>query len=111
MVESIIPISIIENSKIANIAAYKLKSKTCAIVFGKTVFLHGVSKQEFMADSSWLCHEIQHVMQWRKEGTILFFLKYIWYSLRYGYYNNPFEIEARHAEQNLALLEKVHVIQ
>jgi hypothetical protein len=28
-----------------------------------------------------------------------FLIRYGWYSLRYGYYNNPFEIEARGAER------------
>jgi hypothetical protein len=26
-------------------------------------------------------------------------IKYVWWSVRYGYFNNPYEIEAREAER------------
>ena len=45
-----------------------------------------------------LKHEMCHVAQIDKHGLVGFYLKYLWYSLRHGYKNNPFEVEARAAE-------------
>lgn len=42
-------------------------------------------------------HEDMHIMQAKREGRIMFIIKYLW-GLRKGYYNNPFEVEARNAE-------------
>ena len=39
-------------------------------------------------------HELEHVYQVRQFGWFRFYLTYIWYSLRYGYRDNPFEIAA-----------------
>ena len=44
-----------------------------------------------------LRHELQHVRQWFRWGT-LFAVLYGFYHLRYGYWLNPFEVEAREAE-------------
>jgi hypothetical protein len=50
-------------------------------------------------------HELQHVYQIVKHGPFLFYLKYFYYSLRYGYHRNPFEVEAR-ASQDIPLTAK-----
>jgi hypothetical protein len=47
----------------------------------------------------WRKHEDHHKVQWREEGTIKFLIKYLWYSLRYGYKNNPYEVEAVSASE------------
>ncbi len=39
-------------------------------------------------------HELEHVYQQIRDGRVRFYLKYIYYSLRYGYQNNPYELEA-----------------
>ncbi len=39
-------------------------------------------------------HELEHVYQQIREGRVRFYLKYFYYSLRYGYQNNPYEVEA-----------------
>ena len=62
-----------------------------AITFGRHVF---VSSRGY-DDQKLLAHEQVHINQYAKEGFIWFILKYIWFSVRYGYYNNPFEVEAR----------------
>jgi len=41
-------------------------------------------------------HELEHVQQWRSER--LFLIRYIAYSLRFGYHENPYERAARAAE-------------
>lgn len=44
-------------------------------------------------------HEQQHLNQIEKEGSWKFVFKYLFYLLKYGYTNNPYEIEARQAEE------------
>lgn len=45
---------------------------------------------------TWLLrHELEHAYQQIREGRFLFYLKYFVSSLRHGYKNNPFEVEAR----------------
>lgn len=80
-------------------AAVKLKSHSVAMVLGKTIHLHNVSKENFLNDSRWLKHELCHIRQFKEHGYILFIAKYLWESLRKGYYNNRFEVEARAAEK------------
>ena len=43
-------------------------------------------------------HERMHVEQWRRHGRMRFLARYLYYHFRYGYWDNPFEIEARRAE-------------
>lgn len=87
-----------ENSWLARIAARKLKSESVAMVLGKTIHLHNTSKSVFLNDERWLKHELCHVKQFKQHGYIGFVVKYLWESIRKGYYNNKFEVEARNAE-------------
>ncbi len=87
-----------ENSWIAQLAAWKLKSRQVAIVFGRTIHLHNTSRKEFLADKKWVKHELCHIRQYQQHGYISFILKYLRESFRKGYYNNKFEVEARKAE-------------
>lgn len=50
---------------------------------------------EHMNNSGLIAHETVHVKQIQEFGAVKFTLKYLWYQIRYGYKNNPFEIEAR----------------
>ena len=50
---------------------------------------------EVMEDLELVNHEDIHLNQIKKDGAIKFSIKYAYYSLRYGYINNPYEIEAR----------------
>ena len=45
-------------------------------------------------------HEITHIKQVKKEGRLKFVIKYLWYNIRYGYDNNPYEIDARNASSS-----------
>lgn len=87
-----------ENSLIARLAALKLRSPKVAIVIGTTIHLHNTSRLEFLDDKKWLQHELCHVEQFRKYGFIGFIVKYLWETLKDGYYQNKFEREARAAE-------------
>jgi hypothetical protein len=39
-------------------------------------------------------HEMVHLRQIRADGPVFFTLRYFWWLARYGYRNNPYEIEA-----------------
>lgn len=39
-------------------------------------------------------HELQHVYQIQRDGFFKFYFKYLWYLLRHGYLDNPYEVEA-----------------
>jgi hypothetical protein len=102
-------INIKEHAVIAKIAARNLKQSKMAITIGNTIYLHNVSKQDFLSDKNWLCHELKHARQFQEYGYFNFIFKYLWESLRKGYYNNRFEIEARNAEKDFELLNKFHI--
>jgi predicted SprT family Zn-dependent metalloprotease len=87
-----------ENSWLAKIAAQKLHTSAVAMVIGSTIHLHNTTTSEFLNDTRWVKHELCHLTQYKQHGTIGFIVKYLWESLKKGYYNNRFEVEARAAE-------------
>ena len=105
-----VPVTIIEESRIAKMAARKLKSHTMAITIGHNIYLYNVSKSVFLNSTSWLCHELKHVQQFRRHGFIPFILKYLLESFRKGYYNNKWEVEAREAEADFTLLDEFRIV-
>jgi hypothetical protein len=94
-------LTIKENSWIAKLAAKKLQSKNVAIVVGSTIHLYNVTKQQFLQDKKWVKHEMCHLQQFKKYGGFIFIIKYLLESIRKGYYNNKYEVEARKAEDTL----------
>jgi len=86
------------NSRIAKIAAMKLRSENVAIVIGKTIHLYHVSKEDFLKDPKWVKHEMCHINQFKEYGFLVFIIKYLFESMRHGYNNNKYELEARKAE-------------
>ncbi len=91
-------VSICENSMLARLGARKLKSTRCALVVHKTIYLWGISKNDFLNAPRYVRHELQHVLQYRRYGVAGFLIRYLYYSLIHGYYNNPLEVEARASE-------------
>ena len=89
-----------ENSWIAKLAAKKLQSKNVAIVIGSTIHLYNVTKHQFLKNDKWVKHEVCHLQQFKKNGTFIFIIKYVWESIMHGYYNNKYEVEARNAEED-----------
>ncbi len=67
-----------------------LPEGTVAFTFGEHVYVAG-------SQASWgtLLHESCHVLQFRRLGKVRFVLLFLWYSVRYGYWDNPLEVEAR----------------
>ena len=96
-----------ENSFIARIAAWKLGSKQVAIVIGKTIHLHNTPKADFLANTRWLRHEAAHLHQFKQHGFLTFLFKYVFESLKSGYHNNKYEIEARSAEKDEAICDHI----
>lgn len=86
---------IVENSPLARVARWVLKSPNVAMVIGRQIHLSGVSKTEFLKDRYWVEHELCHVQQYKDHGLFGFLGKYLIESCRSGYYNNKFEEEAR----------------
>jgi hypothetical protein len=43
-------------------------------------------------------HERKHLEQMQRDGKLVYLVKYSYWLLRYGYRNNPYEVEARAAE-------------
>jgi len=46
-----------------------------------------------------LRHERKHLEQIERDGRLVFSIRYLWWLCRYGYWNNPYEVEARRAEK------------
>ena len=91
-------IKIKEKSFYARIAARQLKCQTVAAVFGKTIHLWNVSREDFLKRTPWVVHEVEHVRQFQRYGFLRFSALYLLEYTRNGYYNNRFEVEARVAE-------------
>jgi hypothetical protein len=69
------------------------RGPAAAVTLGRTIVVdEGVELTERL-----LRHELEHVRQWR-ESPIGFPLLYVWNHLRFGYRDNPYEVEARAAE-------------
>lgn len=54
-----------------------------------------------------LRHERKHLEQIKRDGRVVFSIKYLWWLCRYGYWNNPYEVEARAAESHSIDLSKM----
>lgn len=64
-----------------------------AVTIGSTIVVHPEAK----VSEALLRHELAHVRQWR-ERPWTFAVRYAVQHLRYGYRDNPYEVEARKAE-------------
>lgn len=94
-------IRVCEQSIIARVAAYKLGASAVALTIGRTIHLHNVGKDHFMADRRWVLHELKHVEQFNRYGFLPFIVMYLAECIRKGYWENRFEVEARAAEDEV----------
>ena len=95
-------IKIRERSWKAKIAAWWLGVDNVAFTLGKTIHLYNATAQEFLHDTRWVKHELKHVEQFRRYGFISFVARYTIETVKKGYRNNKYEIEARMAEQDIS---------
>ena len=76
----------------------------------KLLYLFGFNGFTFFNGTIWLrpnmdaetkyrvmTHEARHIFQINRDGYLKFTVKYLYYLARYGYRNNPYEIDARKA--------------
>lgn len=96
-----------EHSLLARLAARRMSSRQIAMVIGKTIHLHGVTRAEFLRDPYWVRHEVCHIMQYQELGLFPFLWRYLWECKKVGYYANRFEVAARAAERNAAITRGV----
>ncbi|MBC6699742.1 hypothetical protein [Hymenobacter sp. BT190] len=95
---------IIENSPLARLARLKLGTRSVAMVLGQQIHLSGATKEEFLSDPYWVAHEMEHIRQFEQYGRVGFLWRYLLGWVRHGYYNIPFEAQAREAGHRNAAL-------
>ncbi len=95
---------IVENSPFARLARLKLAAPNVAMVLGKSIHLSGVSREQFLRDPFWIAHEMEHIRQFARHGRLGFLFRYLRDWARHGYYQIPFEVEARAAAERDAHL-------
>jgi hypothetical protein len=100
-------IRIKENSVLAKLAAKRLKVERVAMVLGKTIHLHNTTKEQFLQNKKWLTHEAVHVQQYQQHGFFKFLFLYLMESLKKGYWNNRFEVEAREKEHEESITKSL----
>jgi hypothetical protein len=71
-----------------------MRRPAAAVTLGRVILVH----QEVRVTARLLRHELAHVRQWAAR-PLAFPLLYTWNHLRFGYRNNPYEVEARAAEE------------
>ena len=72
-----------------------MKGPAAAVTLGDAIIVH----PRVPLTPRLLRHELEHVRQWRQH-SVSFPLRYVWGHLRHGYHANPYEVEARAAEQD-----------
>ena len=95
---------IVENSPFARAARFKLGAGNVAMVLGRSIHLSGVTREDFLRDPFWVAHEMEHIRQFEQHGRLGFLVRYLRDWARHGYYNIPFEVEARAAAERDAHL-------
>ena len=95
-------IKIRERSWKAKLAARWLGVDNVAFTLGKTIHLYNATAQEFLHDARWVKHELKHVEQFKRYGFIPFIARYTIETIKRGYRNNKYEVEARRAEQEMS---------
>jgi len=83
------------NSKVAKLLAKIMKKQGMALVIGQTVYY---SMSEAEVGPRLRRHENRHKQQYKENGFFKFIFLYIFYTIKYGYRNNPFEVDARNHE-------------
>ena len=67
----------------------RMRGPAAAVTLGRTIVVH----PEVRLTRGLLAHELAHVRQWQQDA--LFPVRYALATLRHGYWNNPYEVEAR----------------
>lgn len=81
-----------------NTDVYKNKNKNIKVAMIDPFFLRILTIGDLYISHKHYRHEACHIEQVKREGRFKFICKYLWFNIKYGYRNNPYEIEARGAE-------------
>ena len=98
------------DSRLARMAARILKTSRIAVTVNRTIYLYNCNKQDFLKNKKWVCHEIAHIGQYKRIGSLSFVAAYLFQCLVNGYKNNKFEKEARAKENDLMVIEGINFI-
>jgi len=74
-------------------------------ILGIAIFPFIIIKRGYSKEDKLINHERIHIRQEMEMLVIPFYLLYFYYSIRRGYRNNPFEIEAYDNDDNLDYLK------
>lgn len=69
----------------------RMGAPAAAVTLGRTIVVDPAAR----LTERLLVHELTHVRQWRQDA--LFPIRYTLATLRHGYHDNPYEVEAREA--------------
>jgi hypothetical protein len=99
-----------ENAFIAKLAATILKTERMAVTINNKIYLYNCSKEDFLRNKKWVCHEIVHILQYKRMGPLNFITAYLLQCIIKGYTKNKFEKEAREKKHYVALMERINFI-
>lgn len=90
-------VRVLRGSWIPNLAGLLsgMRGPAAAVTLGDAIIVH----PRVSLTPRLLRHELAHVRQWRAH-SVSFPIRYVWGHLHYGYHDNPYEVEARAAEQD-----------
>ena len=74
---------------------FKKVSKAERVAMIDPIFKNVMTLAAYEVDEETYAHEQRHLEQVERDGRFKFIFKYLWYNIRYGYENNPYEVEAR----------------
>jgi len=84
------------NSRLAKLLKRITGAGEYAITTSKNCCRYSCS--EDFVSAAWRKHEETHKKQFAELGCFQFVVQYLWETVKHGYKNNKFEIEARHGE-------------
>ncbi len=75
------------------------KREPWAVTFGPRTTFYTVPEKD--VTPRWKAHEDCHQAQITKDGWFKFMSKYLYYTIKYGYNNNPYELAAELSAKNI----------
>jgi len=75
----------------------RMKFQGWTSLWGDIYFVPGCE-----TDAGLILHEQTHLKQMAKDGKLVYMVKYLYWTARYGYMQNPYEIEARAVQYGIS---------
>lgn len=92
-----------ENSLIGKVAARLHGTDQYAVTVGKTIYI-SCPAEDFFERTGWVYHELTHIYQYKKLGTLEFLKRYMFYWIIFLKHDLiPLEMEANYYEDNLII--------